>query len=110
MGCTVSPVLFVLAMQVLLKSSEAETDPVDLGQGVHMPPLKAFMDDTTVITNSRDKEQTVLHRLDYLIKWGRMKFKPAKSRSLSLRKEKLNDKVVFNVNKQAIPTVAQVPV
>ena len=52
MGCAVSPILFVLAMQVHLKGTESCAEPVKLGKGVHMPPLKAFMDDTTVLTNS----------------------------------------------------------
>lgn len=110
MGCTVSPVLFVLAMQVLLKAAEAETELVDLGQSVRMPPLKAFMDDTTVITNSRGNAQAVLNRLDTIMEWGRMKFKPAKSRSLSIKEGKVDDQVVFRISGQAIPTVSQVPV
>src|SRR5215470_9593881 len=110
MGCTISPVLFVLAMQVLLKAAEAETELVDLGQSVRMPPLKAFMDDTTVITNSRGNAQAVLDRLDTIMEWGRMKFKPAKSRSLSIKEGKVDDQVVFRISGQAISTVSQVPV
>ena len=32
MGCTVSPILFVLAMQVLLKAAERKANPAKLGK------------------------------------------------------------------------------
>src|SRR4029079_17766207 len=82
----------------------------NLGRGVQMPPLKAFMDDTTVIANSRSKAQQILNRLDSLIAWARMKFKPEKSRSLSLNKGKISEKVKFEVGGQTIPTVSEAPV
>ena len=44
MGCTVSPILFVLAMQVILKAAEYEAGIACLGEGVNIPPLTAFMD------------------------------------------------------------------
>ena len=110
MGCTVSPILFVLAMQVLLKATEATAAPVKLGKGSIMPPLKAFMDDTTVMSNNASSMKEILARLDQLIMWSRMKFKPAKSRSLSLEKGKLDSHVVFRISGQAIPTVAEQPV
>ena len=110
MGCTVSPILFVLAMQVLLKATEASAKPADLGSGILMPPLKAFMDDTTVIANKAETGRDVLARLDSLITWSKMKFKPAKSRSLSLRKGKIDEKVKFQIGGQDIPTVSEEPV
>ena len=63
MGCTVSPILFVLAMQVILKASEKESEGAHLGDGVLMAPLKAFMDDTTILTSSKDEADRMLLRL-----------------------------------------------
>lgn len=40
MGCIVSPIPFVLAMQMLLKVTERKADIVHLGGGCQMPPLK----------------------------------------------------------------------
>ena len=110
MGCTVSPILFVMAMQVLLKASEKSAPPLNLGRGCYMPPLKAFMDDTTVLTASEDEARTMLGRLEDLINWSRMAFKPKKSRSLSIRKGKVDDRVSFIVADQKIPTLSQEPV
>ena len=110
MGCTVSPILFVLAMQVLLKATEAYAKSAELGNGICMPPLKAFMDDTTVIVNKVETGRDVLARLDSLITWSRMKFKPSKSRSLSLRKGKVDESVRFQIGGQDIPKVSEEPV
>ncbi|KAK3777375.1 hypothetical protein RRG08_035516 [Elysia crispata] len=49
MGCTISPNLFVMALEVILKAAEDSAGPANLGCGCYMPPLKAFMDDTTII-------------------------------------------------------------
>ena len=43
MGCTISPNLFVIAMEVILKAAEDSAGPANLGGGCYMPPLKAFM-------------------------------------------------------------------
>src|SRR5215467_11477030 len=93
---TASPVLFVLAMQVLLKAVEPSTEDAQLGKGVHMPPLKAFMDDTTILANRKAKAQSILDRFKQIMSWSRMIVKPSKSCSLSLRKGKIDDKVMFS--------------
>ncbi|GFS06742.1 reverse transcriptase [Elysia marginata] len=41
MGCTISPILFVMAMEVILKAAEGSAVPANLGGGCAMPPLKA---------------------------------------------------------------------
>ena len=52
----------------------------------------------------------MLERLDVLMAWCRMKFKPKKSRSLSVRKGKIDVTRTFTVAKRQIPTVSQEPV
>src|SRR3984885_7501185 len=109
MGCTISPTLFVTAMQVILKAAEKFAKGPKLGEEYHLPPLKAFMDDTTILTTDEDQARKMLDRLDDLIKWCRMSFKPKKSRSLSISKGKTY-KVTFMVSDQVIPTVIEEPV
>ncbi|GFN88120.1 reverse transcriptase [Plakobranchus ocellatus] len=76
-----------------------------------MPPLKAFMDDTTIIICSKEDEtRRMLTRLDNLMSWCKMEFKPKKSRSLSIRRGKVNEATTFTVAEQQIPTVSQEPV
>ena len=110
MGCTISPILFVLAMEVTLKAAGENARPANLGDGCYMPPLKAFMDDTTILCSNESETRQMLERLDQLITWSRMKFKPKKSRSLSLRRGRVNPTIHFRVADQDIPTVSQEPV
>ncbi|GFR89240.1 reverse transcriptase [Elysia marginata] len=49
MGCIISPILFVMTMEVIPKAAEGSTGPANLGGGCSMPPIKAVMDDTTII-------------------------------------------------------------
>ena len=109
MDCTISPILFVMAMEVILKAAENSTGLANLGGGCYMPPLKAFMDDTTIICSKEDETRRMLERLDVLMAWCRMKFKPKKSRSLSVRKGKIDATTIFTVTSQQIPTVSQEP-
>ena len=67
MGCVISPLIFVLAMEKLLCSTEEET----------VPSRKTFMDDVTVISKSRMEK--LMKRLQELFKWEVMKIKPSKS-------------------------------
>ena len=110
MGCTISPSLFVLAMQILLKAAGSNIPEAHIGKGVYMPPIKAFMDDTTLIMNRKKVVQNTLDRLNNLLGWCRMAFKPAKSRSLALVRGKIRRDVFFDVAEQRIPTVSEEPV
>ncbi|KAI7794830.1 polyprotein [Triplophysa rosa] len=52
----------------------------------------------------------LLKRLDELITLARMKFKPQKSRSLSLRKGERNDRVTFTISGEDIPRIVDQPI
>ncbi|GFN80341.1 reverse transcriptase [Plakobranchus ocellatus] len=106
-GCTISSILFVMAMEVILKAAEGSAGPANLGGGCSMPPLKAFMDDTTIICSKEDETRRKLTRLDDLMSWCRMEFKPKKSRSLSKRRGKVDEATTFTVVEQQIPKVSQ---
>ncbi|GFO37481.1 reverse transcriptase [Plakobranchus ocellatus] len=110
MECTLSSILFVMAMEVILKAAEGSAGPANLGGGCSMPPLKTFMEDTAIICSKEDETRRMLTRLDVLMSWRRMEFKPKKSRSLSIRKGKFVETITFTVAEQQIPTVSQEPV
>ena len=55
-GYTISPSLFVLAMQILLKAAGFNIPEAYIGKGMHKT-LKAFMDDTTLIMNRKQVVQ-----------------------------------------------------
>ncbi|KAK3797908.1 hypothetical protein RRG08_020645 [Elysia crispata] len=114
-GCAISLILFVMAMEVILKAAEDSTDPANQGggcymlPGCYMPPLKAFIDDTTIICSKEDETRRMLERFEILKAWCRVKFKPNKSHSLSVRKGKI-DATTFTVANQQLPKVSQEPV
>ena len=54
--------------------------------------------------------QNSLDRLDVLMAWCRMTFKSKKSRSLSVRKNKIDETTMFTGASQQIPTVSLEPV
>ena len=64
MGCLVSPILFLLAMQLLLKVTENNAEIVELGGGFQMPPVKAFMDDTTILSSKESTTHKILSLMD----------------------------------------------
>ncbi len=109
-GCTISVSLFALAMNMLVKSAEVECIGPLSRPGARQPPIRAFMDDLTVTTTSVPGRRWLLQGLERLITWARMSFKPAKSRSLVLKKGKVTDRFRFTLGDTQIPSVSEKPV
>ena len=109
MGCTISPIIFVMAMEVILMAAEGSAGPANLGGVCYMPPLKAFMDDTTVICSNEAETRRMSERPDGLMSWCKMNFKPEKSRSLSVRKGKIDAAATFTEANKQITTVSEEP-
>ncbi|KAJ3593949.1 hypothetical protein NHX12_006282 [Muraenolepis orangiensis] len=109
-GCTISVTLFSLAMNMLTKSAEPECRGPRTNSGQRQPPIRAFMDDLTVMTESVPGCRWILKGLEELVEWAQMRFKPAKSRSMVLRKGKVVDKFRFNIADTAIPSISEKPV
>ena len=85
-GCTVSVVLFVAAMNILIGEVTRKCRGPKTGDGMRHPSCCAFMDDITVMTPHEIGMRWILERLDSLATWGRLTFKPKKSRSLVVKK------------------------
>lgn len=68
------------------------------------------MDDLTVTTESVPGCRWILQGLEKLISWARMRFKPAKSRSLVVKKGKVTDRFRFNIDGSMIPSISEKPV
>lgn len=109
-GCTISVPLFSLAMNMIVKSAEVECRGPLSRSGTRQPPIRAFMDDLTVTATSVPGCRWLLQGLEKLISWARMSFKPAKSRSLVLKKGKVADRFRFAIGGTPIPTVTEKPV
>ena len=66
MGCVISPLLFVLVMEMILRSADVNTNQIT------GPSMKAFMDDVTLIAESRSHMEQMVTRLQGLFKWAAM--------------------------------------
>ena len=109
-GCTMSTVLFTLTMNMLVKAAEAECRGALSRSGVRQSPIRAYMDDLTVTTTSVMGGRWLLKGLERNMTCARMYFKPAKSRSLVLKKGKVMEKVRFTVTGETIPTLSEKPI
>ena len=98
MGCVIPPLIFILVMEMLQRSTKDTTSKKPV------PFMKAFMDDVTVISESKSHMEKLLKRLQELFKWAVMKVKPSKSRSLSIIKGKCQE-IKFAINNNVIPTI-----
>ena len=70
------------------------------------PSMKAFMDDVTLIVESRSHMEKLVTCLQELFKWAAMKIKPSKCWSLSLLKGKCKE-IKFSVSTNKIPTIRE---
>ncbi|XP_052256427.1 uncharacterized protein LOC127861786 [Dreissena polymorpha] len=78
--------------------------------GCIQPPTRAFMDDMTITAKSYVEGRWMLQDIGELIEWARMKFKPQKSRSIVLRKGKIQESAKYRIKDQLILTVKEQPV
>ena len=92
MGCAISPILFVLAMEIIIRAAEKAGPGVSLRNEEELLPIRALMDDLTHLNPSTEAVETILSKLEQLMDWGRMKFKAKKSRSLVIRRGKLTNR------------------
>ncbi|XP_072178554.1 uncharacterized protein [Diadema setosum] len=112
MGCTLSPILFVVTFNLL--NDFLKPTPVTQyrlkEKDFKVPVLKEYMDDITILTASVSSAKTVLARVNEFMQWSKMKIKPMKSRSLVMERGKVADIQPFEVDGQLIPGVQTKPV
>ncbi len=110
-GCTISVILFALAMNMVVKSAEVECRGPLTKSGIRQPPVRAYMDDLTITTTSVPGSRWILQGLERVITWARMSFKPSKSRFHGAEEgRKVVNKFHFSVSGTVIPTITEQPV
>ncbi|XP_035685395.1 uncharacterized protein LOC118421998 [Branchiostoma floridae] len=109
-GCTISVILFVAAMNLVMKPAMRQSRGPKTSSGVRQPPLKAFMDDLTITTESVLSSRWMLKSLEEAATWARMKFKARKCRRLVLRKGRLTNTIQLEIQGERIPSVTEQPI
>lgn len=94
---------------MVVKSAEKECCRPLTKSGLQTP-IRAYMDDLTVTTSSVPGSRWIFQGFERLISWARMSFKPAKSRSLVLKKGKVVNMFRFKILETTIPTLSEKPV
>ena len=108
-GCVISPLLFVLAMELILRGAANTSKGVMKNEHLTLPPSRAFMNDITILVPSQISADGLLQRYYDLFTWARMKAKPKKSRSLSFVGGSVGE-IHFKIGGYKIPTVREKPV
>ena len=96
MECVIAPLIFVLVMDMLLRSTKDTTSKKTV------PSMKGLMVDVTVISESKSHMEELLKRLQELSKWAVLKINPSKSFSLSIIKGRCQE-IKFAINDNVIP-------
>ena len=104
-GCTVSIILFLSAMNVVIEYAL----PLKHCTVNGCPPMKAFMDDLFIMSTSIISSQELLNRTVCALSWARMIFRASKSRSIVIQSGKIID-TAFAVNGENIPSIHRKPV
>ncbi len=109
-GCTVSPTLFIMGMNLISKAGEKETRDPMMDSGNRQPAIRGYMDNLTITTSSHVQSRWVLTKLDEVAKWARMTFKPRKSRSMIIRKGNISFKYNLVIQGEIIPSIKDNPI
>ena len=105
MGCVIFPLLFILAMELILRGAANTSKGVMKNEHLTLPPSRAFMD-ITILVPLQISADGLLQRYYDLFTWARMKAKPKKSRSLSLVGGSVWE-IHFKIGGDKIPTVRE---
>ena len=109
-GCTISVILFIGALNMVIKEAEKECRGPLMMNGMRQKPIKAFMDDMTLTTEKPQGARWILKELDRLVKIVRMEFKAKKCRSLVIINGKMNNNIHYQIQTESMPTIHEEPI
>ena len=105
-GCTISPFAFTMAMEVIVRASKWVVGGERRQDLMCLTPIRAYMDDMTLVTTTVQCMKRILERLNKNLKWAGTKNKPCKSRSISISRGKLGDRK-FVIDEEKIPVIRE---
>ena len=108
-GCTLSVILFVLAMSMLVEEAKRETKGPKSDSGQQQPNIRLFMDDIATATNTLVQTKYLLEKLSENFKKAELKVKPEKCRSLVMIKGEISRRMPVIDGKQ-ITSITDQPI
>lgn len=96
MGCSISPILFTA--EIILISGKQMARGFRSQSGQQLPALQSCIDDVTTLLQTSACTARLLKRLEELLSWAKVRIKPSKSHSLSIRKGVRNDNISFTAD------------
>ena len=76
MGCAMSPILFAMAIVIIVRYTKECGRAAEIVKNQILPPTCAFMADLTLLNQSTEESQNILEKLKELMNWARMKLSP----------------------------------
>ena len=107
-GWTISKITFAVAANLLVKAVEKKRRGLTLASDSKQPPTRVLMADMMIMAKSVVERRWMLVDLENLFTWNGITCKPAKSRSLIVRRDRLV-KIVFQILNETIPTILKTP-
>ena len=108
-GCTISVILFAIAMTMLVMSVKGETKGPKTATGQQQRNSRLFMDDITTTTGNLVQTKYLLEKLMEKLKWAGLAIKPGKCRSLVIIKGELSKKTP-EIDGTPITSITEKPV
>ena len=108
-GCTMSVVLFSLAMTMLVMTAKEETKGPIMLSGQRQVNCRLFMDDIATTTETLVQMKYLLQKLEEKLNWAGLTIKPEKCRSLVLIKGGISKRTP-EINGKAITSITEKPV
>jgi len=99
-GCTISPLAFTMAMEIIIRASKWVVGGERCQDGMHLTPIRAYKDDMTLVTTTVPCMKRILERLNKNLKWA------GKSRSISISRGKVSDRN-FVIDEEKIPIIRE---
>ena len=93
-------------MEIIIRDSKWVVGGERREDGLRLTPIRAYMDDMTLMTTTVPCMKRILERLNKNLKWAGMKIKPTKSRSISISRGKLSDRK-FVIDEEKIPIIRE---
>ena len=75
----ISPLAFTMAMEIIIRASKWVVGGERRQDVMRLTPIRAYMDDMTLVTTTVPCMKRIIERLNKNLKWAGMKIKPTKS-------------------------------